>query len=129
MTDQLPGRAVVGAMVRAARQRSGLSVRDLEQLLGVAHPTVTEIEQGARRIPPRLLEPLALHAEMDRGELVAAWIDAEGAASLALPEGASPLARQVFAALVVAWPDLARSTSPAARGTLAVLRWALARPL
>ena len=119
----------IGTTIRTARVRTGLSLRDAAHLLSMPHQHLDDIERGDRRVPPRLLSPMAHHLEIDRDVLVAEWLEDAGRTPLELPADASPLARQVFVALAAAWPDLARAGSASARGTLAVIRWALSRPI
>lgn len=96
-------------------------------LLGVNRSAVEEIEAGVRRLPPHRLALAAEHLEVPHAELLEEWVRAEGRATLALPSDAHPLAAQVFISLAQAWPDLVVARSPLARGTLAVMRWALVK--
>lgn len=56
--------------MRALRQRRVLTLRELEELSGVAHNTISELENGKREAQPRTIRKLAAALGVEPGELV-----------------------------------------------------------
>ena len=55
--------------MKKAREKAGLTTRQLAEALGIAQPTLTNIEVGKRPCPERLLEPMAEALGVDADEL------------------------------------------------------------
>ena len=108
------GQAEVAILVRGVRSR------------------IADYETGSRLPPPgelyRLAELYAGHGPA----IVSAWVEARGTLPIAIysetvPRYPHPLALQVATSFAAWWPRLARAETAAARGALAVMRWALSR--
>lgn len=48
---RIMGETTLGNLVRAAREERGLTVRQLAEMVGVEHPTITRIETGHTSMP------------------------------------------------------------------------------
>lgn len=64
-------RTALGALLRDARERRGLTLRDVHGALGIQAPTLSRWEQSAQKITPTLLE-VADHLGISEVELVRA---------------------------------------------------------
>jgi transcriptional regulator with XRE-family HTH domain len=73
MTDQpIPTPSTLGAYVRQARERAGLSLRNLEAIVGVSRQLLLRLEHDEVDNPsPTLLHQLAQALELDSDDLFA----------------------------------------------------------
>ena len=73
MTDQpTPTPSTLGTMIRQARERAGLSLRNLEAIVGVSRQLLLRLEHDEIDNPsPELLQQLAEALELDSDDLFA----------------------------------------------------------
>ncbi len=63
---------MLGAAIRQARERAGLSLRNLEAITGVSRPTLNRLEHGQIDTPsPTVLQRVAEALELDSDDLFA----------------------------------------------------------
>lgn len=115
--------------LKAGRAALGIGQAEVAILVRSHRAHVAEFETGSRLPPPEVLYRLA-ELYFNGPAIVAAWVEVKGALPIAIysktvPRYPHPLALQVAVSFAAWWPKLARGDSPAARGALSVLRWAL----
>lgn len=79
-------RATVAGTLRHARQRLGLSLRDIEEAAGVSHVFLLELELGRSALPPARARRIAAAFDVDARMLI----------SLAMTEAMEEAKRRVL---------------------------------